>query len=279
MKKENYIVRSVPNLAKRAYGNLRVLSPTGKLMFLAGLPKLKFYLDRGLVKQIDSDTYQLTFEPKGLGYSSETSILKLGEFSTIPPSRENRCVVSGETDLNKLNKHHIVPRCFRKHFPLKEKSNFQMLVMIDVKVHGLYTIEEQKYYDVIAKELGVNNWDSFREDLPTKKLQGYSKSLYIHGDSIPEDRRNEMELVFIQETGLQPTKYNLSQYMYTDISERKEMTVDNNFGMAIAAKIIDYREFEIKWLNHFVETMKPKFLPLDLINGYGLSDKIKELVV
>jgi hypothetical protein len=41
--------------------------------------------------------------------------------------------------------------------------------------------------------------------------------------------------------------------------------------MAIAAKITDYREFEILWLNHFIEHMKPKFLPADLINSYKLE--------
>jgi hypothetical protein len=45
-------------------------------------------------------------------------------------------------------------------------------------------------------------------------------------------------------------------------------TADNNFGAAVAARVTDFRAFEVMWLNHFIEHTQPKYMPEDLMKNY-----------
>jgi len=252
----------------RAYGNIAVYSPDDILMFYANKHKMRFYLKNDLAEEIGEDKYRLKFKPNGLGYSQPNN--PFGTHECLTP-RENRCVVSGERDIQKLSKHHIVPKFFRKNFPVDYKSSFQTIVLLERELHSEYTIYEQEYYNEIADIYGVSKYSSFAKETATVRENRLAGTLLAYGHLMPLSVMLNMEQEFKYKTGLEPTKENLQMCNDLTIVNKKEKTIENDFGMAVAAKITDYREFELLWLNHFIKYMKPKFMPLDLVETYQLK--------
>lgn len=107
----------------KIYGNCKVYSPSGNLMFLCVEEKANWYLDRvdvntgePLAREIRhinpilnlfmillfirprGKKVQLMFEPKQEGNSGDKYSLS---------KKENKCVITGDTNLETLTKHHI----------------------------------------------------------------------------------------------------------------------------------------------------------------------------
>ena len=224
----------------------------GKLLFLSSIKKLNFYKKKGLVKHIKDDEYTILFTPHVLCSDKNPETL-------IP--RKNCCVVTGGT--KNLTRHHIVPSFFRRHFPEELKLNFQFVVLINGTKHFEYTIEEQKMYENLGKIYNVEPFKdliSIHEDkIHYIKL---ARTLLNHGSKIPIDKRILLEKKFMEITGLELSKENLQ--MVSDKSTSPSNT-DCDFGKQLVSKIDDFNSFEMMWLRHFVDVMKPKFLPQDLI--------------
>lgn len=89
------------------------MSPEGFLMCYIGRKRANWYLDRNLARKNSEKEIQLLFKPNGLGHYYDKE-------RNIPV--KNHCVVCGCNDISKLSKHHTIPECFRKHFPLRWKS-------------------------------------------------------------------------------------------------------------------------------------------------------------
>jgi exonuclease 3'-5' domain-containing protein 2 len=98
-------------LTQDGYDHCRLLGPDGTLMALIPLKRFKWYLKKGLAKQIDENSIQLNFLPKGNGNVGDDFYLN---------ERKNRCVCCGTDD--NFTKHHVVPQEYRIHFPLEMKS-------------------------------------------------------------------------------------------------------------------------------------------------------------
>lgn len=152
--------------------NWKVYSPKGKHMFTCGEKKADWYLtktddnDIPLATKIGKFKIQLNFQPNGNGFD-EDEIFGLKD-------REVRCVVNGETD--GLQRHHIVPYCYRSHFPTEYKSkNHHDVVLITYKNHEIYELEATKMKNIVAE---IYNVPSFYElNLEYTKLFGsYSKN-------------------------------------------------------------------------------------------------------
>ena len=104
---------------RKIYGNYKVFSPEGHLMFRCDLKKANWYLSRDLAHLFSDDphTIQLKFQPKGLG--NHNKVYGLTEM-------DNKCVVCGTNEF--LTRHHVVPISYRRFFPVEIKShNFHEL--------------------------------------------------------------------------------------------------------------------------------------------------------
>ncbi len=246
---------------KNLYGNIEIYSPNMVFMFYCNQRKLDFYVRKDLAKQIGEKKFQLTFEPKGLGYANlEDGYTQIGH----PTIRENRCVVTGVT--HDLTRHHIVPSQFRKHLPDKYKCSFLLVVLVNAREHRRYTIAEQKFYNVLAEKYGVPKWEPQTES-PNRKPNNIAYALITHSSAIPEDVQVNLRREFTELTGLEPNDTNLLAYN----TKRPKNGHDGLFGAELVAKVTDYDEFERIWLNHFIETTNPRFLPEDLILRYNVK--------
>ena len=138
---------SLNNILKAGSKNLntenwKVYHPSGRHMFTCGEKKANWYLDKNLAAITGNKQIQFNFVPKGNGFEDNE------EFGR--GMRESRCVVSGiKTD---LQRHHIVPYCYRQFFPEKFKSkNHHDVVLINDKKHSEYEQMANEYKDEIAR--------------------------------------------------------------------------------------------------------------------------------
>src|SRR5271166_1799420 len=104
---------SLTELKRPLYDNCCVYSIDGALLFKSNKKRALWYVERNLATVLKEDPFEikLNFITKGLGHKDDPFYLQ---------SRDNICIVCGSEA--ELTRHHIVPFCFRRFFPLEKKD-------------------------------------------------------------------------------------------------------------------------------------------------------------
>lgn len=268
--------------------NWKVYHPSGRHMFTCGEKKARWYLERNLAKHIGKKKIALTFSPKGNGFEDNE------EFGRS--IREARCVVTGIED--GLQRHHIVPYCYRSYFPEQFKSkNHHDVVLINHEIHSLYEQSANIFKDEIARIFHVKTIGEYNIDY-TNKLREIGKpnsvilnaihSIFktygrISQEMLMEKLQNVSKLTGISFETLSQLNYIQLYKLYLlfkvqhdkeiyDFKEEYRMQYDHGYHVV---KQLDTEEkienFVKLWRNHFIETMQPKFMP----NGWSVDFRIK----
>src|SRR4051812_23728305 len=105
------------------YDNIMVLAPDGQKLSKMPKKRADWYCRKGLGEMLDEHTLQLKFEPSGRDTSVGWYLVE----------HQSKCVCCGTEDLNVLEKHHIVPICFRRHLPdrVKNHRSFDLTVLCE----------------------------------------------------------------------------------------------------------------------------------------------------
>jgi hypothetical protein len=226
-------------------------------MFKCNNKKLNWYLDRGLAVVIENNppTIKLNFTPNGLGNHNKS--YGLGKM-------ENLCVNCGSK--NHLTRHHIVPFCYRKYFPLEIKShNFHDVLPMCVDCHNKY----ERKADRLKEDFAI----IYNAPINGEIIGGKSTTKYIKMaitlltiDSIPKNRiielRNKIKLHFDIKR--------LSTTRIKKISEMKINTRVITHGKIVINKISNLQEFIEIWRNHFIENNYCNHLP----ENWNIKQKI-----
>ena len=268
--------------------NWEVYHPDGTHMFTCGEKKASWYLERELAKRTADGKIMLTFEPKGNGFEANEIFGK--------SVREAICVVSGMPD--NLQRHHIVPYCYRTYFPEKYKSkNHHDVVLMNHERHSEYEQEATKHKDVIAEMFGVKTITEFNIEY-TFKLREIGRnnaillstihSLFKTYGKITEETKLE-KLKQIAEFTELPLKtvrnFNYIQLykMYLLLKEehikeqyefKQTHRQEYDHGYHVVQKLDTEEkmvEFVKLWRTHFIETTNPQFMPL----GWSIDFRIK----
>jgi len=268
--------------------NWKVYHPSGKHMFTCGEKKAQWYLERLLAVNIGKNKIRLTFTPKGNGFEDDE------EFGR--GIREARCVVSGLRE--GLQRHHIIPYCYRTYFPEIYKSkNHHDVVLINHIIHGDYEQLANVFKDEIARKFGVKTINQFNVEY-TAKLREIGKknsillnaihSLFKCYGKIPQEVIIE-KLEFIAEgTGI-PFDV-VKNYNYIQLYKLYNLLIDLHRSESDEFKskyreLYDHgyhvvkqldteekiEEFVKLWRNHFIDTMMPQFMPV----GWSIDFRIK----
>ena len=269
--------------------NWKVLHPKGHHMFTCGERKAMWYLDKGLANKIDEPyTIELNFEPKGYGFNNNEVFGLAG--------REVKCVVTNRTD--GLQRHHIVPYCYRTHFPDEYKSkNHHDVVLVAYKVHEEYERYAFDYKNEMASiyevptlnELNLN-YTRLLSEYSTDKVKMLSKlhSIFKNHKNIPQDIilenlrhvclytdigfRNMCKLNYIQLYKLYLILRQTHQEDFDNFKERNRKSYDH--GYHLVSKLDSHEkleEFVKLWRTHFVERMNPPYMPL----GWSIDFRVK----
>lgn len=227
-------------LNKQQYENIAMKSPDGCLMCYIGLKRADWYLRKNLANKINDKEIQLNFQPNGLGHFYDKA-------RNVPV--ENKCVVCGCDDIERLSKHHTIPECFRKHFPERWKSyRSHEILFLCIECHCAYEIEAHKVKSKMISETGGELY--FRE---WSRIKGHIKTLLRHSDVLPEDKKLDLQIEVMVFHNLE----DLNDDILRECLKKPRL----NPYEEVAKKITNHLEFNRFWKQHFLETMKPRFLP------------------
>lgn len=269
--------------------NWKVYHPNGRHMFTCGEDKINWYLSRGLGEISGDFKMTFNFTPNGYGYDDD-------EADFGKSARINQCVVSGVD--HDLQRHHIVPFCYRTFLPeaFKSKSHHDV-VLINDKEHARYEREALKFKDEIARIYGVKTINECNVDY-VAKLREFGKNhselvynlttLFAKFHTMTYDEKLVKLRLISDKTGIDYDKlcsfnyiqlYKLLElikenYKKMNIKYRKEQKAENNHSYLVVQKLdTDEKiiEFVKLWRKHFIEVAKPMFLP----NGWSVDFKVK----
>lgn len=235
------------------YGNYVLRSKDGIDLCRVTEKRANWYADRGLGEFTSKDplVFQLNFETNGASIDDFTLSKKI-----------NQCVVCGVKDLAVLTKHHVVPYEYRKHFPIEIKSRSSHdVVVVCNKHHSEY---EGTHALHLKRKLISNVKVPLQHDpkyIKMKKLKiasELSKILLDDNKNIPMSRFMELVKRIEKYMGHEPTFEDLENFAEMNITIKKNIKSD---GELVVENIKDLQEFVIMWRQHFIETMKPGFMP------------------
>jgi hypothetical protein len=217
-----------------------MLSPDGLLMCYIGSKRANWYLSRNLAEKISDKKIKLLFNPNGLGHYFDKE-------RNIPV--KNHCVVCGCDDVKWLSKHHTVPECFRKHFPLKWKSyRSHEILFVCVECHRQYELVASKIkFDLTSKYGGEA---VFKQD---GKIRGHIKTLLRYGDCLPPDKKLDLQIEIM-------IHHNVDDVDEETLKFLLKKKIESPYKK-FADSITNHYEFNRFWKQHFIDTMNPQFLP------------------
>lgn len=270
------------NLRKnQIYGNCKVYSPSGNLMFLCVEKKANWYLNRvddntgqPIAKEIRhinpvlnflmtlflikprGKRVQLLFQPKNEG--------NLGDKYALS-QKENRCVITGSYNLELLTKHHITPYCYRTHMPeIYKSANSHDVVPIIGEKHYEYEREADNLKKKIAKEYDAPLEGKIEIDFKLFYAIKSAVAIKNHGDrmlkQILDTHKEKIRNYTNKKAVTQKIIDSLSEKSYEEAKKVK------SHGEIVVEKLVEQgdsaiQQFVEMWRKHFVEFAKPKYMP------------------
>ena len=273
-----------PERTNKIYGNCKVYSPAGNLIFLCLRKKANWYLDRKddvtgeplaiEIKHINPIVsflmtmffirskgmkIQFTFEPKEEGnHGDKYSLAK----------KHNKCVVTGSKNLETLTKHHITPYCYRKYMSDDYKvANSHDIVPIDSEEHFKYERIADNLKHEIARKYDAPI-DGVKIEVNHKLFYAIkaAKAIGKHGDKIPKEKTDFYKEKIREYTGKKKvTQKIIDELINTAFGEAGSVDLKTH-GEIVMEKLSlkgddAMQEFFEMWRRHFIKHAKPKYMP------------------
>ncbi len=233
------------------FENCLIQAPDGTNISRCSKRKQEWYINNNLAYVINQDpmTIRLTFEPKGR-CSAPDPLLLYG--------KPNLCVVCGITD--DLTRHHIIPYSFSKHFPMEIKLDMIHDIMpLCRSCHDDYEIKSfEKRKELSAKYqvplTGIDE-DKIRR---VRKARSAAHVLLNHKFQVPKERQDTLMKIVCEFLGNE-------EVTSDDLNKLKMHKVEyepdyKNFCQFVVNQI-NFDDFAKEWRTHFIESMKPKYMP------------------
>lgn len=247
---------------REPYDNIAMISPDNFLMCYITKRKADFYLRKNLATQLPDGSIKLLFQPKGPGNKGLAFYLE---------KRLSICVVCG-TD-KKITGHHVIPkqfiRMFRDYKIFKDyfANNSHDVVIMCQDCHSKYEEVATLFKYKLLKDSGFDPMYHKKIYYMERTCFGAINSLSKHADKIP----------LSQKKLLHKYVYEYFQKNFEDLTEQEisqKRIFFNNEKYKPYRNYVKFiyendqiHQFTIKWRQHFVDSMKPKFLsPLWDIN-------------
>jgi exonuclease 3'-5' domain-containing protein 2 len=223
------------------YDGCTILNPKGEFLTWCASKKARWYLNKGRAKLVDQDkdgrlTIQLEFEPKGPGVIDNPYYRE---------PKENKCVVCGTTD--DLTRHHVVPRCYRKHFPndVKSFASHDVLAVCH-ECHEKYEASADLFKVELLAEVDIKEEDILRINSLIKAASSYlSTNIRSRKGSANFNRLKEY--------------FGTSNFNRSDLEELANLKIDKH--SYVVSNIESVEHFCQRWREHFVKYAKPQYLP------------------
>lgn len=239
------------SLKKPQYENCEVLGPDGKLMFRCCRKKAVWYLDRSLGIKVKDEplTVQLSFIPKGVGHVNDPYFLQV---------MENRCVVCASE--NDLTRHHVVPYCYRKFFPINLKQHRSYDVMaLCIPCHHKYEEYALELKEALAVKYSAPvSGTGTKFDKKLSAARGSAVAILNNSHNIPKERLDQLYQKVRDYLQREFTEVDLK-----DLADKDPYDFGNfiHHGKMVIEQVDDIEVFVKEWRQHFIDKMNPQFLP------------------
>ena len=247
------------------YGNCKVYSSNGLLMFLCGFRKAKWYLKNYLAEVLEEEplSIRLTFKTRGKGHFGQSFYLT---------QRPNYCVVCGMNE--DLSRFHVVPKFYRKYLHPKFRKNYShdvvpLCTKCFNKTRSLYLELIEKLAENYDAPLSVRHSSDEKLRLAQKSLS----ALVNYHERLPEVRVRLLQ-------------YFVEDYMKMKIDEMPLVLMNDLLDVPVPKKV-DYNHharilcskleeggdwFVNMWRSYFLEFAKPIFMPDDWDKKHNLEN-------
>lgn len=239
-------------LKNKPYGNCKVQSLQGKHIFNCDEKKCKWYLDRNLADVVQKEPLVIRFNfiTNGDGHINDKFYLQ---------ERDNKCVCCGSFE--GLNKHHIVPRTYRKHFPdnVKNHSAYDVLPLCH-KCHEAYETHANMFKRELIKEFGITEENAVITDYDILAMNKAAMALLNCEDDMSTERFHEL-------MDIMKEFYDRDEITRDDlimVAEREYVTPNPDYkpaSLRIVEKLGSIEEFVIRWRKHFIAHTNPQYMP------------------
>lgn len=241
----------------KIYENSEMQAPDGELLCRISKAKVQWYLKRNLAELISENptVIRLKFEPKGRGNSDDPFYLS---------PKEDICVVSGVN--TNLTKHHIVPTCFRKHFPEKYKNHASHdVVLLNRKIHDKYEKDATSLKKEIAKKYNVPMQKTIKiSKYKFKKIQESARIILedFEKNNIEKSEKTiHRKYIRFFTNKKKVSKKDVERILKLSYSDATSCQNNISYGESVVKNLDSIEEFIIMWRKHFVDKTQPKFLP------------------
>ena len=269
--KEDRRKQSTRHLAmkKPMYDNVEMYSPNDTLLCTISMKKAEWYIKKNLGKwKVETKAVQLLFEPKAQPKEENTYNVT---------HKRNICVVCGESE--DFMRHYIVPYCYRQLFPTKYKTHMPHdVVILCPDCH----LQSEQQTQMRQRELDSN----IRKDLSTifprindhalHKVRSAALALCKRGGQLPPHKVQEYEQLIKEHFDLDQTKglpkevLEKATTMETSVENRSFIPSPDLIVSTLASNPASIERFVFEWREFFVNTMKPRFLPV----GWNISSPV-----
>lgn len=267
-KNKNAIIRSsnVPIRKRPLYHNCYLQAPDGDILCTCDHKKAEWYVKKNLANVVMEEPYtvRLKFEPSG------RALGEVGQYYT--QIKVNQCVVCGTTD--KFIRKHVVPREYRKYFPLVMKAHQSHdILLLCPTCHEVSNSHDLQLRIKLAnlcnaplarplthvRDTSMSNWRKLH--CAVKALRNKSK--------LPLRRQEELTNVILEYTRQQEITPILLDLLDEELKNALSSSANQMKNQPHGLKVVQYFEekegglveLEKIWREHFLTTMKPRYLP------------------
>ena len=231
-----------------------MLSDEGEFLAWVDNKKLNWYVAKNLAQNVTKTSFELNFKPNGNGTKNRSEYYQ--------EQLENQCVICGSKQA--LNMHHVVPKEFRKQFPisLKSRSNFDVLMCCE-SCHVGYEKHATKY----KKELfRTNNLEHYPKLF--QKLKSSVKTFYRSRWKLSPKRLEQLETFIRNNSKINLTNKEEALKAVNALETCSELLV-SKIGSKGGLEL-----FIVNWRKHFLKYAKPRFLAASWINDIELVERV-----
>jgi exonuclease 3'-5' domain-containing protein 2 len=211
----------------------------------------------------DPLTIRLAFEPKG------RAVGEVGQYYT--QVKENQCVVCGRKE--SYVRKNVVPREYRKFFPtvMKDHTSHDVLLLCS-HCHQISDMSDLNLRKKLTERCNApmstqEGGKKFRELPELKCIRNAARALFFNAAKIPEERKKELREK-LKHCLPSPDVEEIPMELLCDLAHMNITEEYLNYA-SHADKVVRYFsekngglvELEKMWRQHFLDTMKPKFLP------------------
>ncbi|XP_065887256.1 exonuclease 3'-5' domain-containing protein 2-like isoform X2 [Dysidea avara] len=229
--------------------NCQLLAPDGPLVATASRKKLE---ETNLGEMVDESPLTAKLQPKE-HHPEDNSC-----------HRRRICVVCGEEEKNFIHKH-VIPLEYRKHFPVHMKERFSHDVLLLCPLCHQLSCQQDSYYReylVSYYNAPVNGTGKLKGDVWLQQVRNHARALQNH-HKIPEAR--VYQLMDTLKTFYRVD--DITDHMIQEAANIDPRSANDDFishGQKVVETVTQEGkliEFQISWRKHFLDSMKPQYLP------------------